>query len=272
MRDLNDLIPAGSGWTLTRATDVDDDGTIVGWGTNGSGDVRAFLLTPACKVGGGAAAAVLGLASGRGDTDPDGVFDQLALDAEGAQVGQVQVLTTEPGQTVDYVIDEPSASPGEPTLPVPGTVEGFDDGVAFARTLRVSTNADPNDALVVVSLRFGTDEVAELGAETDQLQLHVLDSSIGSTHGKWIPAGRDVGLAEPSMVLGESGRWEQSDGAIDYWAVRDSGGTFAVGKAMVDQPVGAPVAGGPRACGVAAIQLFPPVFAALLIARFLRRS
>ena len=53
MRNLNNLLPAGSGWTLTRATDINNDGFITGFGTNGSGDVRAFLLTPTCAAGGG---------------------------------------------------------------------------------------------------------------------------------------------------------------------------------------------------------------------------
>ena len=82
MQDLNNLISGSSGWILTRATDINDDGTIVGWGTNGSGNVRAFLLTPTCKVDGGAAAAAEGLlASGSGTTDITGVYDQVVVDS-----------------------------------------------------------------------------------------------------------------------------------------------------------------------------------------------
>jgi probable HAF family extracellular repeat protein len=45
MTDLNNLIPAGSGWTLTKATGINALGQIIG---NGSidGAVHAFLLTP----------------------------------------------------------------------------------------------------------------------------------------------------------------------------------------------------------------------------------
>jgi len=45
MKDLNDLIPAGSGWVLTEATGINDSGQIVGNGTLG-GVERAFLLNP----------------------------------------------------------------------------------------------------------------------------------------------------------------------------------------------------------------------------------
>lgn len=45
MRDLNDLIPKGSGWVLNIAYGANDSGAIVGEGTHG-GQTRAFLLTP----------------------------------------------------------------------------------------------------------------------------------------------------------------------------------------------------------------------------------
>lgn len=43
--DLNTLIPEDSGWVLQGATDINDAGCIVGWGTV-RGEQRAFLLTP----------------------------------------------------------------------------------------------------------------------------------------------------------------------------------------------------------------------------------
>jgi hypothetical protein len=45
MRDLNDLIPAGSGWELETARGINDNGWIVGEGTF-NGEHRMFLLTP----------------------------------------------------------------------------------------------------------------------------------------------------------------------------------------------------------------------------------
>ncbi len=43
--DLNDLIPADSGWLLRSAEGINDRGQIVGFGTF-EGQTRAFLLTP----------------------------------------------------------------------------------------------------------------------------------------------------------------------------------------------------------------------------------
>ena len=49
MRDLNSLIPAGSGWVLTQARSINNWGQIVGFGTK-DGETRAFLLTPTTPV------------------------------------------------------------------------------------------------------------------------------------------------------------------------------------------------------------------------------
>ncbi len=44
--DLNQRIPAGSGWTLEVATSLNDKGEIVGWGDHKTGDDAGFLLVP----------------------------------------------------------------------------------------------------------------------------------------------------------------------------------------------------------------------------------
>ena len=46
MKDLNSLIDPASGWTLVKATSINDGGQIVGVGWNGLGQQEAFLLTP----------------------------------------------------------------------------------------------------------------------------------------------------------------------------------------------------------------------------------
>ena len=45
MRNLNDLVPAGSGWQLVLPTAINDRGQITGQG-NINGQSHAFLLTP----------------------------------------------------------------------------------------------------------------------------------------------------------------------------------------------------------------------------------
>ena len=45
MQDLNNLLPANSGWVWSRAVDINDAGQIVGDGFK-DGQPRAFLLTP----------------------------------------------------------------------------------------------------------------------------------------------------------------------------------------------------------------------------------
>jgi probable HAF family extracellular repeat protein len=46
MTDLNSLIASNSGWMLKWATAINDNGCIVGYGTNATGQSDAFLLTP----------------------------------------------------------------------------------------------------------------------------------------------------------------------------------------------------------------------------------
>lgn len=52
MLDLNNLIPSGSGWTLTSANGINASGQIVGTGKNPNGQTRAFLLTPTLTCAG----------------------------------------------------------------------------------------------------------------------------------------------------------------------------------------------------------------------------
>jgi probable HAF family extracellular repeat protein len=46
MVDLNSLISASSGWDLAVATDINDQGDIVGYGENSAGNTDGFLLIP----------------------------------------------------------------------------------------------------------------------------------------------------------------------------------------------------------------------------------
>jgi hypothetical protein len=63
LQDLNDLIPAGSGWKLTDVYSINDRSQILGWGENPKGQRSAFLLTPVEQVPEPGAWAVFGLAA-----------------------------------------------------------------------------------------------------------------------------------------------------------------------------------------------------------------
>ncbi|GIV20996.1 MAG: hypothetical protein KatS3mg023_2747 [Armatimonadota bacterium] len=49
LRDLNDLLPAGSGWVLNEARAINNFGQITGYGSH-NGITRAFLMTPTPTV------------------------------------------------------------------------------------------------------------------------------------------------------------------------------------------------------------------------------
>jgi probable HAF family extracellular repeat protein len=52
MQKLDDLLTSDSaGWSLEEAHGINDKGQIVGWGTNASGQKRAFLATPVAAKG-----------------------------------------------------------------------------------------------------------------------------------------------------------------------------------------------------------------------------
>jgi probable HAF family extracellular repeat protein len=85
MTDLNNLIPANPGWTLTQANAINDSGQIVGFGFNPSGQTHAFLLTPvpvphrataSAVVSNGVVVNITVTDSGFGYTNPPTVFIQ----------------------------------------------------------------------------------------------------------------------------------------------------------------------------------------------------
>lgn len=262
LRDLNNLIAGGSGWTLIRATDINNEGFITGWGTNGSGDTRAFMLTLSCYAGGGgAAAAGEPIASGGGITDESGAFDASAVSAEGIELAHIEVLEAEIGTRVEYQIIEPLTS-SDP-IPEPGvaTRAGFVDGIALGRTLKVDSSAATGEFALTVTMNVTQDQIDELGTAPQDLEIHAFDASLGG--GVWIPAGKNIGLAPPTEVNGQSGYVPRTNGAIEYWTVRDAGGTFAVGKGtVVDQEAPQPnPVGAPTTCGLGWII---PMFASIL--------
>jgi len=269
-RDLNNLIPGGSGWTLTRATDVNNDGFITGWGTNGSGDVRAFLLTPTCKSGGGAAASAL-LAFGEGLTDDSGVFDGVAVDVTGIPLATVELIAEEAGVIVEFeVLESGEVAPAPVILPNESGLETI-EGISLKRTLKVNATESAGDLAVTVSMSFSLDEIAFVDADPAELQLLVLDRTSGEPPGIWIPAGKNIGESAPTGIVGEAGYNFTAEGSVDYWAVRDVGGTFAVARAEADGNGPGSTPGGPSVCGAAMIGPLLLGFLVLLVMRLRSR-
>lgn len=271
MRNLNNLIPTGTGWTLIRATDINNDGFITGFGTNGSGDGRAFLLTPTCNAGGGGAAAAVFLAGGAGFTDGDGVFVKSLIDSEGAPLAYIELLNPESDIRIEYELFDPEPV-SDGTEPADTRMrEGFADGIALTRTFEITTTAIQEGSSLTVSMTFALDEIAELDVDPDDLELHALDPAAGGSPGVWVPAGKSVGESLPTTVVGESGFVVYADGSVDYWAVRTAGGTFAVGKPMRTHEVSTPSGSGTRFCGIAVIQPLLFCSTVLLFSRWSRR-
>lgn len=288
MRNLNSLISGSSGWTLLRATDINNDGFITGWGTNGSGNTRAFLLTPTCgnsgggslrsiqseadvevaaaQGGGGGGAVSSSLISGGVQlTDADGTLVEMVVDNSGTPLAGVELVTDQPGVSVEYEVSE-SVTLANPD---PGTSSetGFADGVALARTLRVSTGAAADKSSVTVSMRFTRDEIAGLEVDPYQLQLHVFNSTDGQSTGVWVAAGENVGESTPTAVIGQTGFFFSPDDTVDYWAVLDDGGTFAVGMPLDALPPPPPPTCSPGLCGVACLQALLACTSLLLVYR-----
>ncbi|MCH8242649.1 MAG: hypothetical protein IH897_08570 [Planctomycetes bacterium] len=281
LRDLNNLI-SGS-WTLTRAVDINNNGLITGFGTNPSGDVRAFLLTPSCNnAGGGAAAAAFGgvMASGSGKTDGAGVFEGVVLDADGESLGEITILEADPDVTVEFEVVQPDDSAGAGLGPAPGTLEGFADGVALPRTLAVETSAAEGNFIAIVSMTFFASELDDSAVDPEEVELHVLDTTLGPPPGVWIPAGVNIGESAPTGIVGDSGFEVYSDSTISFWAVRETVGIFAVGAPAVTHDDGTPphdddpgVADDPSpqivpsVCGLGLVPFILPVLATLVASR-----
>lgn len=252
LRNLNNLIPTGTGWTLIRATDINNDGFITGWGINGSDARRAFLLTPSCSGGGGASALSSVLVEGSGSTDDQGIFAEPLVDDAGDTLGGVEVSALEPGIKIDYAMFESEPISDPTSMTDASAHEGFENGIAFPRTLRVATTALQSESTVLVRMAFTREEMVDLGADPASLQLHVLEPN-AEGQSVWIPSGTNIGNMPPSM-RGESGYMAYADGSVDYWAIRGGGGTFAVGQSANSLEVPRPVTPGAGLCGIAMIQ------------------
>lgn len=261
LRNLNNLLPTGTGWTLIRATDINNHGSIVGFGTNGSAQERAFLLTPTCGVSGGASMRSAILSAGTGATDESGSFTEDLTGNRGSPLGRIEVSAVEPGIKVDHELFVPETTPGMDRPVWEGTREGFAGGLAISRSLRLATTALQPDDVLTITMAVERAELLELGVAPDDMALHVLFVNEATGIERWILAATPQGAARPTTRLGDAGYVERDNGRVEYWAVRNTGGIFAVGAASTGESPEQPRA--PRFCGLGFV--FPAILVLLTL-------
>jgi len=246
MQNLNNLISAASGWTLIRAMDVANDGSITGWGTNPGGSRRAFLLTPTCNAGGSGATASV-IASGSGQSDESGEFEGMVADANGEPLAEITLARSEPGTSIEYQVSRIDPNVADDLGLGEGTIAGFEDAIAVHQTLSVKTSAESSPFQLALQMDVAKHMIEELGVEPGDLEVHVLDRKPSAE--AWVPAGANRGASMPSGVVGESGYFTRDDGNLAYWAEVDSDGIFAVGRPVesTDTPADRPLSG---MCGI----------------------
>ena len=115
MDDVHDMMSSSFGWTVARVCAVNADGDIVGWGSNPSGDTRAFLMT---RAGIGGAPESGGLGSSGGDRDPEaggglaGMLDPFSAALGAADLEVDPQPDAIPDLNVDPTKDPNSDPPG----------------------------------------------------------------------------------------------------------------------------------------------------------------
>ncbi len=262
MTDLNDLIDTNSTWTLIRATGINDDGEIVGWGQNPSSDYHAFLLIQTCSGSGppgGIAGFEILLASSSGLTDSNGDFAETGVGSQGEPLAEIAVSDADPDKYFTFTVAGPGPDSTGAPGPAPGTTAGFAESMALPRTVVVESSEATGSFNLTVSMSYDDDELADWGIVPADVELHVLDTTQGPPPGVWVPAGTCLGESPPTGVIGDSGFVVHADGSVDFWAVRDAPGVFAVGaKArqntadpMSEDPDATPP---PRLCGAGIMQ------------------
>lgn len=225
LTDLNNFIDPASGWTLIRATDINEDGEIVGWGKNPDGQIHGFLLVQTCSSSGGGS--VLVFLSGSEPTDDEGALDLAIVDDNGTVLATVDFTGAESNELVEWDLSdpEPESAPG----PDGGTVEGFQEKIAFSRALALDSTAAPGRFVATIAFRLSPEEFSRVDMPETQLAVHSLAEATNSRPRRWVRLERDQGAAKPTGRVGDYGFRKRIGGGADFWAVVDSPGTFTVG-------------------------------------------
>lgn len=120
MVDLNQLVPAGSGWILQLATSINDAGQIVGYGIH-NGRSGAFLLTPQ-KAGVSLSSTSLSLIEGSASS----AYTVVLTGAPSADI----VLTISSGNQLSVSPTQLIFTPANWNIPQSVTVTAIHDGLA----------------------------------------------------------------------------------------------------------------------------------------------
>ncbi len=253
LSDLNDLTDTNATWTLTRATGINDDGEIVGFGTDGSGNVKAFILIQTCSTGQDTVASLAGRLIGELKTkaSEQGVIDEVVFDEAGTPIAEIQIVGAEPAAEFDISVRTESLIRESASSARPLPTTGLIDALTVDRTLEVKTTTPPGSFTAMVGLIITGDELNALGVPAEDLALHLFDSALS----RWMPAGENIGESAPTDVVGESGFLPNVDDTITFWAVRDTLDLFAVGAPeQTFDPDPQPDVPLPAMCGLGIVQ------------------
>jgi probable HAF family extracellular repeat protein len=260
MTDLNDLIDANSGWVLYRATSINDDGEISGWGAQGA-DVRAFVLIQTCATGADTQVqfALEGEES-RLETNNDGFGELFLADSDGAELGTIVVESSNVGDSFEAEVRN-MLTTGEPAAA--GLI-----GRRFVITTSASSGTFAMTLYVpVVALAWNGS-----GRSADDFVLVPVSMSPFVTTSSQLYAVDYVGMGQPSGIVGQTGYVQYKDGSIDLWLVADRPGVFAVQEnhLVISDNTAPPSSGNAprsRLCGVGMILASALCFLGLARAR-----
>jgi len=174
--------------------------------------------------------------TGSGRVGDDGTFYGAANGPSGGALAEIAVTGAEPGGYFGFLASDDGMGPGDAPGDA-GTFAGFAGGSALGRTFMAYTPLAPGTYVATISITFTADELAALGIEPADIELHVFNEDTNA----WEPAGTNLGEAAPTGVVGDSGYVVNPDGSVTFWTVRDDLSEFAVGMPATAEPAPEPL-------------------------------
>ncbi|MBN1845535.1 MAG: hypothetical protein JW810_07615, partial [Sedimentisphaerales bacterium] len=172
MTDLNSLIPAGTGWTLVTANDINDAGQIIGKGlVGGSSTWRAFLLTPV-----------------ETELPAAGLTVSDITTADGTSHGFSVTYTDNVAVDVSTLDDDDIRVTGPNGFDEPAVFEGVDNGA--------------DGAVRVATYRIGAPGGSWDDGDNGAYSIVIASGAVGDTSGNYVAAGT---LGQFSVVISGDG-------------------------------------------------------------------